>query len=154
MGALLNDDVHVEDRRQGLRLAQLIGEDANGAGQQGNGRTRALAVLRARAEVGVKDVASEVIAIRGERVALVRTIYSGLDQRADAFVGIELLRIAEVDVTDGSPHTSCLTATTSTPPSKSSTRATSPAKQRGIPGVGKFSWAVLASSTATRGGRR
>ena len=39
---------------------------------------------------------STVVAIRGERLALVRTRYSGRDQRPDAFY-TELFRIAEVD---------------------------------------------------------
>jgi DNA-binding SARP family transcriptional activator len=83
IGALLTDDIRVEDRRRGLR-------------REGNDRATELAELRAIADVGVKTMTSHVLAIRGERLALVRTVYSGRDQRPEAF-HTEVLRIAEID---------------------------------------------------------
>ncbi len=83
IGTLLTDDIRVEDRRRGLR-------------RDGNDRATELAELRAIADLGVKDMASDVLAIRGERLALVRTLYAGQDKRPEAF-HTEVLRIAEID---------------------------------------------------------
>ncbi len=83
IGALLTDDVKVEDRRRGLR-------------REGNDRATELAELQAIADLGTKTMTSYVLAIRGERLALVRTLYSGRDQRPEAF-HTEVLRIAEID---------------------------------------------------------
>ena len=83
IGALLADDIRVEDRRRGLR-------------REGNDRATELAELRAIADVGTKTMTSHVLAIRGERLALVRTLYSGRDQRPEAF-HTEVFRIAEID---------------------------------------------------------
>lgn len=99
MGGLFTDDFQAEDRRQGLRLAQLIEEEADRTGRE-NDRARALAAARAAAEFGVTNVTLEVIAIRGERLALVRTTYSGVGQRHDAFNN-QLLRVAEVNADGG-----------------------------------------------------
>ncbi|OBG39011.1 hypothetical protein A5672_15705 [Mycobacterium alsense] len=82
-GALLADDIRVEDRRRGLR-------------REGEDRNTELAELRAIADVGVQNMTSHVVAIRGECLALVRTVYSGRDQRPEAF-HTELFRIAELD---------------------------------------------------------
>nr|WP_082929738.1 BTAD domain-containing putative transcriptional regulator [Mycobacterium sp. 1164966.3] len=83
IGAMLIDHIQVEDRRRGLR-------------REGNDRATELAELRAIAEVGTKTMSSVVLAIRGERLALVRTLYSGQDKRPGAFC-TELLRVAEID---------------------------------------------------------
>lgn len=86
IGALLVDDLRVEDRRRGLHR---VGTD----------RATELAEVRAIADLGTRSMTSEVIAVRGERLALVRTLYSGhtgRDQRPDAF-HTEVLRIAQVD---------------------------------------------------------
>src|SRR5690348_16458513 len=83
IGALLTDDVRVDDRRRGLR-------------RQADDRATELAALQAIAEVGTKNMTSEVLAIRGERLALVRTLYEGRDKRPEAF-RTELLRITEID---------------------------------------------------------
>ena len=83
IGALLTHDIRVEDRRRGL-------------GREGNDRATELAELRAIADVGTKKMTSDVLAIRGERLALVRTLYSGRDQRPEAF-HTEVIRIAEID---------------------------------------------------------
>jgi class 3 adenylate cyclase len=80
-------DVLVEDRRRELR--REVNYDHAGG----------LAEVRAIADLGVQTMTSVVVAIRGERLALCRTRYSGRDQRPDAF-HTELLRIAELD-TDG-----------------------------------------------------
>ncbi|MGE2815788.1 BTAD domain-containing putative transcriptional regulator [Mycobacterium heidelbergense] len=82
VGALLADDIRVEDRRRGLR-------------REGNNRATELAELRAIADVGIKNMTSDVLAIRGERLALLRTLYTGRDQRPQAF-HTELIRIAEL----------------------------------------------------------
>ncbi|WP_246398912.1 BTAD domain-containing putative transcriptional regulator [Mycobacterium vicinigordonae] len=81
--ALLIDDLRIEDRRQGLH-------------QDGRGRAAALAELRAIAGVGTTTMTSHVVAVRGERLALVRTKYSGRDTRPPGF-DTEVLRIAEID---------------------------------------------------------
>jgi len=83
IGALLADDIRVEDRRRGLR-------------REAHGRAAELAELQAIADVGTKTMTSRVLAIRGGRLALVRTLYSGRDQRPDAF-HTEVLRIAQID---------------------------------------------------------
>ena len=83
IGALFADDIRVEDRRRGLR-------------HEGNDRAFAVAEVRAIADVGTKSMTSDVLAIRGERLALVRTLHLGRDQRPEAF-HTELLRIVEID---------------------------------------------------------
>ncbi|OBF93265.1 hypothetical protein A5791_12825 [Mycobacterium sp. 852002-51163_SCH5372311] len=83
---LFADDLQIDDRRRGLR-------------RQGGDRATELANMRAIADIGVKTMASHVLAIRGERLALTRTVFSGRDDRPEAFRN-ELLRIAEID-TDG-----------------------------------------------------
>ncbi|MGO9354055.1 MAG: BTAD domain-containing putative transcriptional regulator [Mycobacterium sp.] len=83
IGALLTDDIRVEDRRRGL-------------GREGNDRATELAELRAIADLGTKSMTSDVLAIRGERLALVRTFYVGRDKRPEAF-HTEVIRIAEID---------------------------------------------------------
>ena len=80
---LFADDLQVDDRRRGVR-------------RQGSDRATELANARAIADIGVKTMTSHVLAIRGERVALVRTVCSGRDQRPEAF-HTELLRLAEID---------------------------------------------------------
>ena len=80
---LFADDLQVDDRRRGVR-------------RQGSDRATELANARAIADIGVKTMTSRVLAIRGERVALVRTVFSGRDHRPEAF-HTELLRLAEID---------------------------------------------------------
>ncbi len=82
IGALFIDDLRVEDRRRGLHR---VGTD----------RATELAVVQAIAELGTKSMTSRAIALRGQRLALVRTLYSGRDQRPGAF-HTEVLRIAEI----------------------------------------------------------
>ena len=85
-GALFADDLQVDDRRRGLR-------------REGDDRATELANVRAIADIGIKTMTSHVLAIRGERLVLARTVFSGRDQRPEAF-HTELLRLAEID-TDG-----------------------------------------------------
>ncbi len=83
IGALFVEDVRLDDRRRGLS-------------RESTDRETAVADIRTLAEVGATKMTSAVIAIRGERLALVQTRYSGRDQRPEAF-HTDLLRIAEVD---------------------------------------------------------
>lgn len=81
--ALLADDVRVDDRRRGLHRA-------------GADHATELTNARAIADIGIKTITSRVVAIRGQRLALTRTVFSGRDQRPDAF-HTEILRIVEID---------------------------------------------------------
>ncbi|HYZ68086.1 MAG TPA: BTAD domain-containing putative transcriptional regulator [Mycobacterium sp.] len=83
IGELFADHVRLEDRRRGLR-------------NETEGRATAVAAVRAIADTGTKSLTSDVIAIRGERLALVRTLHQGRDTRHDAFA-TETLVITEVD---------------------------------------------------------
>lgn len=78
------DDVTVEDRRRGLRR-EVNYDHASG-----------LAEVQAIADLGVQMMTSTVIAVRGERLALSRTRYSGRDRRPEAF-HTEVLRIIEIN---------------------------------------------------------
>nr|WP_231988819.1 BTAD domain-containing putative transcriptional regulator [Mycobacterium sp. 1274761.0] len=80
-GALLADDIRVQDRRRGFR-------------SEGSGRAAVLREARAIAELGARKVKAQVVAIRGERLALVRLVFSGADETYQT----ELLRLVEVDV--------------------------------------------------------
>ncbi len=83
---------------------------------------------RARAEVGVEDITSTVIATRGERLDLSRTRYSGRDQRPRRFRR-PLLVVGEINADERVAARIVLRPQqTSTPPSQSSMPATSPAK--------------------------
>ncbi|WP_442387489.1 BTAD domain-containing putative transcriptional regulator [Mycobacterium sp.] len=86
IGALLADDVRVDDRRRGRR-------------RDGNDRATELAELRTIAALGTKTMTSDVLAIRGECLALVRTRYSGTDQGPEAFHTV-ILRIVEIDANE------------------------------------------------------
>ena len=80
---MLTDDVVVEERRQGIR-------------RESNDRATEVAEVRVIADLGVKNMTSEVLAIRGERIVLSRVQFWGRDRRSDAF-HTELLRIVEID---------------------------------------------------------
>jgi class 3 adenylate cyclase len=80
--ALLTDDVRVEERRRAIRLAS-------------DDRATLSAEIRVIADLGVKNMTSEVLAIRGERLVLSRVRFTGRDQRPDGF-HTELLRIGEI----------------------------------------------------------
>ena len=55
--------------------------------------------MRAIADLGITDMTSTVIAIRGERLALSRVRFVGRDQRPEAF-HTEVLNIVEIDADD------------------------------------------------------
>ena len=84
MGEILADDISADDRRRVVNAGIRHGRDAK------------IADMRATADLGTKNGTSTVIAIRGQRLALVRIRLSGRDQRPDAF-HTEMLGIAEID---------------------------------------------------------
>ena len=90
--------------------------------REGADHATEIANARAIADVGVKNVTSRVLAIRGQRLALTLTVFSGRDQRPDAF-HTELLRIGG-DRRRRADRGGTLPSIpmTSTPPSRSSTR--------------------------------
>ncbi len=93
-----------------------------------HGRDAEIANMQAFAEVGTLNITLTVIATRGERLVLVRDLFvcprlaRGLPHRGAQRHGDQR---RQPDL--GPRH--CSTPTTSTPPSRSSTRATSPAKR-------------------------
>ena len=84
MAEMLADDVAVDDRRHLVNVGIRHGRDA------------AMAEMRTIAELGVTNIASGVIATRGERLVLRRDRWSGRDMRHDAFY-TEVLGIIETD---------------------------------------------------------
>jgi hypothetical protein len=84
MGELLTDDISADDRRRVVNAGIRHGRDAK------------IADMRATADLGTKYGTSTVIAIRGQRLALVRIRLSGRDQRPDAF-HTEMLGIVEIN---------------------------------------------------------
>jgi class 3 adenylate cyclase len=84
IGVLFIDHLRVEDRRRGLHR---VGTD----------RAAELAEVQALADLGVTNLTSDVIAIRGERLALVLT---RANTDAPGAFYAELLRVAEVDADD------------------------------------------------------
>ncbi|MCU1695434.1 MAG: putative ATPase, partial [Mycobacterium sp.] len=84
MGEILADDISADDRRRVVNAGIRHGRDAK------------IADMRATADLGTKNGTSIVIAIRGQRLALVRIRLSGRDQRPDAF-HTEMLGIAEIN---------------------------------------------------------
>ncbi|OBB48199.1 hypothetical protein A5752_22590 [Mycobacterium sp. 852002-51961_SCH5331710] len=77
--AFLTDESLIEDRRQVVSAPSIRGEDDE------------IANLQAMADLGLTDVSSTVIAIRGERLALRRTRFSADDLHSDALdiVGVD-----------------------------------------------------------------
>jgi DNA-binding SARP family transcriptional activator len=84
MAELIADDVCNDDRRHVVSGGIQRGRDAQ------------IANLRAVIDVGVRNMESVTIAIRGERLALTHTRVSGGDQQPEAF-GVELLNIVEIN---------------------------------------------------------
>ncbi|WP_231976803.1 BTAD domain-containing putative transcriptional regulator [Mycobacterium sp. E740] len=80
--AMITEDAVTEERRRGFR-------------RESSDRATLLEECRVVADLGVKNMTSEVIAIRGERLVLSRVTFSGRDRRSDAF-HTDLLRIAEM----------------------------------------------------------
>ncbi|WP_216638202.1 BTAD domain-containing putative transcriptional regulator [Mycobacterium sp. 1423905.2] len=85
-GALLSVDIRVEDQRRGFQSAS-------------QGRATVLAEGRAIADLGATSVTAQVLAIRGERLALARIVFWGRGEKTEAYQ-TEMLRIAEVDAAD------------------------------------------------------
>ena len=81
---MLADDASIDDRRRVVNAGLRHGRDA------------VIAEIAGLAEVGVKNVTSDVIATRGERLVLNRARYSGRDQRPEMF-HIDVLDIVEID---------------------------------------------------------
>ena len=84
MGEMMVDDVSVEDRRRVVNAGVRLGRDVE------------IANMQATADLGVREVTSSVIAIRGDRLALSRNRFMGRDQRPEAFHS-EALCIIEID---------------------------------------------------------
>ena len=84
MGEMLADHMCNDDRRRVVNAGLRRGRDIE------------IANTRAFAELGVTDVTSDVMAIRGGRLALSRNRFIGRDQRPEAFRS-ELLCIVEID---------------------------------------------------------
>jgi class 3 adenylate cyclase len=79
---LIADDIRAVDRQRGL-------------GREYTGRATAMAELHAVAELGVANLTSNVVATRGERVALGRVVASG-GERPGSY-SVEMLRLLEID---------------------------------------------------------
>ena len=81
---MLENDVYTDDRRRVVNFGLRSGRDA------------AIAEITGLADVGVKYITSDIIAIRGERLVLSRTRSSGRDQRPEAFhsVNLDILEIS------------------------------------------------------------
>lgn len=88
MADMIADDICTHDRRRVV------------SGEVLRGRAAQTASMRAAADVGVKYVDAAVVAIRGDRLALIRARVSG-GPRDDAF-GIDILTVYEVDADEKS----------------------------------------------------
>jgi len=84
MAELLTDDVYFDDRRRVVNAGILRGRDVQ------------IANMRAVAEVGFEEVASTVVATRGQRLALMRLRVSIAGQADESFV-TEALFIGEIN---------------------------------------------------------
>jgi hypothetical protein len=83
MAEMLSDGFSTEDRRRVVNMGNLIGRDAE-------------LTVHAYAVGGTENVASTVVATRGQRLALSHYRFSGSDQRPDAF-RVEMLVVVEID---------------------------------------------------------
>ena len=84
MAEMLADDISIDDRRRVVNAGIRHGRDAE------------IANMRATADVGVKDMTSDVIATRGERLALSRIRFFG-PRPAARGVPHRVLGIVEID---------------------------------------------------------
>jgi hypothetical protein len=84
MAELLDDDLFADDRRRTVNAGVRRGRDAK------------VADMQATAELGTQTTASTVIAVRGQRLALVRIRLAGRDQRPEAF-RTEMLGVVEIN---------------------------------------------------------
>ncbi|WP_301337078.1 BTAD domain-containing putative transcriptional regulator [Mycobacterium colombiense] len=86
------------DAMAAMTAQNMIANDRRrmvGAGVR-HGRAADIDNFRAWADVGIENITAEVIAIRGERLALSRGRWSGADQRPEAF-HTEALAVFEID---------------------------------------------------------
>lgn len=84
MAELLDEDLFADDRRRTVNAGVRRGRDAK------------VADMRATAELGTQTTASTVIAVRGQRLALVRIRLAGRDQRPEAY-RTEMLGVVEIN---------------------------------------------------------
>lgn len=84
MAELLDDDLYADDRRRIVNAGVRRGRDAK------------VADMRVTAELGTLTATSTVIAVRGQRLALVRICLAGRDQRPEAF-RTEMLGVVEIN---------------------------------------------------------
>jgi hypothetical protein len=77
-------DIHRDDRRR------VVNVEAQ------RGRKHAIIEARGVADIGTTNVATTVIAVRGERLALVRSRFSSRDKRPEAFYTASLI-VVEID---------------------------------------------------------
>ncbi|OBG99377.1 hypothetical protein A5698_10225 [Mycobacterium sp. E136] len=82
-GSLIAEDVRIEDRRRGLHT-------------EFRGRAKLLAESQTIGDLGTESVTTQVLAVRGERLALLRALFLGQDTRPDGF-RTEMLRVVELD---------------------------------------------------------
>ena len=115
MTAMLASDAVSDDRRRTANAGSRRGPEA------------AIQDAHAMTDLGFTNVTSTVIAIRGERLVLMRARYFGPDGEAAAFY-TEVLNLVEIGADNRIVGRVCSTPTTSTPPSPNSTPDTSRAK--------------------------
>ncbi|HNP13162.1 MAG TPA: BTAD domain-containing putative transcriptional regulator [Mycobacterium sp.] len=82
--ALMAEDFISDDRRRVISTGIVVGRDS------------AEAALRAGSDVGFENLASAVIATRGERLMIDRLRFTGHDPRPEPFVS-DMLRVVEID---------------------------------------------------------
>jgi class 3 adenylate cyclase len=84
LAALLADDIRVDERRRAFSR------------RESTGRAQLMAEVAVVAELGVKTITSDPVAIRGQRLVLSRVRFSGRDVRPDAY-RTDIFRLAEID---------------------------------------------------------
>lgn len=84
MAEILAEDLCADDRRRTVNAGTRRGRDAK------------VADMRATADLGTHTATSTVLAVRGQRLALVRIRLSGRDNRPEAF-HTEMLGVVEID---------------------------------------------------------
>jgi hypothetical protein len=84
MAELLIDDTLTDDRRRVVN------------GGVRHGREAEIASMRGVADIGVRNATSAVVATRGQRLALLRTRFSALDEGPEAF-HLDIVDVVEID---------------------------------------------------------
>ena len=116
-----------------------------GAGIQ-HGRDADMADMRTIVDLWITNVSSTIVATRGERLALMRTHFSGSDQGPE-HSSPRSSASSRLTPTSGSSPSSHSISTTSTPPSQSSTPGTSPAKRPLARARGRSSQRPMSATT-------